>query len=233
MQRYKLKYIEKIEIADKTYAFKLEKPDDFTFVAGQYMEVYHGANSHTFSIASSPNEDFLMFATRIREGSSYKERLMKLKEGEIVEIEGPFGSFTLPREKAMPVVILAGGIGITPVRSMVKSDEHSSSERSIKAFYSNRRPEDAAFLHELESVALKNFRLIPTMTNLDESKSEWNGETGYITIDMIEKYLTSWSEPMFYIVGPPSFVLAINNLLSSNEKIPSTHIKAEDFAGYN
>lgn len=231
MEKYILNFTGKEEIAEKTYSFMFKKPENFMFKAGQYMTFFLGNDSHDFSIASSPHEDYVMIATRIR-GSVFKNKLMELSEGNDVEVHAPAGSFTLPKEKDLPVCYIAGGIGITPVRSMVKFEENGGSQRHVMLLYSNRRPEDSAFLHEMESVSLRNYRFIPTMTNISESISEWNGETGYIDGTMLAKYIDDLSLPVFYIVGPPTFVSAINDLLTSIEQIPSTHIKAEDFAGY-
>lgn len=231
MEKFNLSFTGKEEIAHKTYSFKFKKPEDFAFKAGQYMTVFLGSDSHDFSIASSPHEDYVMVATRIR-GSVFKEKLMNLAEGDGVEVHAPAGSFTLPKEKDLPIVYVAGGIGITPVRSMVKFEEDERLNRPITLFYSNRRPEDSAFLHEMESVALDNYRFIPAMTSMEESHSEWNGEVGYITHGLLQKYVPDFTKPLFYIVGPPAFVNAMNDLLTSLDQVPSTHVRAEDFAGY-
>src|SRR3989344_9610297 len=133
-------------------------------------------DSHTFSIASAPHENFLMFATRIRKGSDFKMRLAAVEEGEDIRIEAPGGMFLLPKEET-PLAFLAGGIGITTVRSMVKHEEYRTAERPMTVFYANGRPEEAAFLHEIEAITLLNYRLIATMTDVEKAGEEWNGET--------------------------------------------------------
>lgn len=235
MQSYTLTIKSKEDVAKGTVAFKLEKPEGFTFKPGQYMQVILSddkSDSHTFSIASAPHEEFLMFTTRVREESTFKARLVERGAGDSIIIEAPGGQFTLPKEDDVSVVFLVGGIGITPIRSMLKHEEHGGSTRPTALFYSNRTPEEAAFLHELENLKLKNYHFIPTMTNMSDSAEEWNGETGYITAEMVEKYIDDVTAPMFYVVGPPGFVEGMISLLDSMENVPSTHVKSEDFAGY-
>jgi len=235
MESYTLTLLKKEEVAQETLAFKLQKPEGFTFKAGQYLQVFLSDDtndSHTFSIASAPHEEFVMFTTRIRDESDFKQRLAQLNEGVQLRIEAPGGQFILPKEEEAPIVFLAGGIGITPVRSMIKHEEKGGTRRPITLFYSNRQPEDAAFLNEMEAVSLPNYRLVATMTDLPNSAQEWDGETGYIDRDLLEKYLKNISALLFYIVGPPGFVQAMVDLLYSIDSVPSTHVKSEDFSGY-
>lgn len=240
METYFLTLLKKETVATRTQAFFFEKPENFMFKAGQYLQVRlteDKNDSHTFSIASAPHEDMIMCATRISPDSDFKRRMAELTEGEKVYIEAPGGQFTLPKEEDIPLVFLAGGIGITTIRSMVRYEEYRNTERPIALFYSNRKPEEAAFLHELESITLPQYRLIATMTGLEGSHvegshQEWNGETGYINEKMIRAYVPDVSKPLYYVVGPPRFVEAMVDLLHSLNEVPSTHVKSEDFAGY-
>ena len=234
MESHIVKLLKKEEVAEKTIAFKLEKPEGFEFAPGQYMQVFLSEDkndSRTFSIASAPHEDFLMFATRIREGSDFKLRLTQLNEGDEIRIEAPGGKFLLPADQT-PVGLLVGGIGITTVRSMVKNEEHGRTEREITVFYSNKKPEEAAFLHEFETIALPNYRLVATMSDVKPDRKEWSGETGEINETMLKKYVKDLSLPVFYAVGPPGFVEGMISLLYSMNNVPSTHVRSEDYAGY-
>ncbi len=235
MDTYILTLLKKEEVARNTLSCKVSKPENFLFKPGQYMQVFlseDSSDSHTFSIAAAPHEDFLMFTTRIRKDSDFKQRLAARAEGSELRIEAPGGQFVLPTETELPVVFLVGGIGITPVRSMVKHEEYRSTSRPITVFYSNPTPEDAAFLHELETIALPYYRLVPTMTGMEKSAQEWNGEQGYIDEQMLRAHLKDMSQPIFYVVGPPGFVNAMVDLLHSIDEVPSTHVKSEDFAGF-
>lgn len=228
------------EVAAGTMAFYLEKPKDFAFKAGQTMDVRllnppetdGEGNTRTFSIASAPFEPELKFATRMRD-TAFKRTLKILAPGAKLEIDGPYGSFTLPRDSTRPIVFLAGGIGITPFAAMARQAAHSQSGHRITLFYSNRRPEDAAFLSELQALAGSdpNFKLIATMTDIAKSKTAWSGETGYIDESLVKKYVLDLNAPIFYLAGPPAMVTAMKDLLFKTG-VNEDNIRSEDFAGY-
>src|SRR5512142_1223775 len=126
MVTYIIKLKERKEVAEGTTAFYFEKPADFRFKAGQYLvlslfdppETDSEGNDRTFSIASAPFENRLMVATRMR-NTAFKRVLRTLPAGAEVNMRGPFGSFILHNSPSRPGVFLVGGIGITPVRSIV------------------------------------------------------------------------------------------------------------------
>ena len=106
-----------------------------------------------------------MVATRLRD-TAFKRELQRMPLGSTVRMEGPFGNLVLHADQTRPAVFLAGGIGITPFRSMVVQAAMQRSPHPMVLFYSNRRPEDAAFLDELQSLRDKNphYRFVATMT---------------------------------------------------------------------
>lgn len=240
MPAYFVKLITKKEIAKDTISFYFEKPDDFKFIPGQFVEIYllkpkyndeKGLERH-FSIASSPNEKELIFATRMR-SSAFKNNLKEMVLGEEVKIKGPFGEFTLPEEKNIPLAFIAGGIGITPFRSMIKYIIEENLPYKITLFYSNHRPEESAFLEELQEFEgiNRNFKLIATMTQLENSLIPWSGLRGRINSKMIKDNLKDWHEAKYYIAGPPQMVQAIYSILLEM-KIGYDQIKEESFGGY-
>ena len=123
-----------------------------------------------FSIASSPHEETLMVATRIRD-TAFKRVLSAMPLGSVVKIEGPSGDLTLHNNVKRTAVFLAGGIGITPFRSIVCRAAKEKLPHRIFLFYSNRRPEDAPFLDELQALQEENpnYTLIATMTEMPKS----------------------------------------------------------------
>jgi ferredoxin-NADP reductase len=185
-----------------------------------------------FSIASAPGEPDLMIATRMRD-TAFKRVLKTMPLGTEVRIAGPFGSLTLPHNAARPAVFLAGGIGITPFRSMLRQAAEQKLPHHLFLFYSNRRPEDAAFLEELEELEKENsnYKFIGTMTELPRSNRVWRGETGYINQEMLAKYIGDLAAPIYYIAGPPDLVAAMEQTLS-DAGVNSDDVRAEEFAGY-
>ena len=155
MPKYETRLTASETVAEGTMAFHFAKPADFKFQAGQSMNVSlidppetdGEGNARSFSIASAPYEAELMIATRMRD-TAFKRVLKSMPAGGRVGLRGPMGNFTLDGADARPAVFLAGGIGITPFVSMSRQPAHDRLARDIWLFYSNRRPEDAAFLFD-------------------------------------------------------------------------------------
>jgi len=240
MGAYAVKLKSRRQVAEGTMAFHFDKPAGFEFVGGQSIDLTlfkppqtdAEGNTRAFSLASAPHEPELMVASRMRD-TAFKRVLRTLTPGSEVKIEGPFGSMTLHRKTTRPAVFLAGGIGITPFRSMLCQAANSDAGRSIFLFYSNRRPEDAAFLTELQELFRQqaSFTLISTMTNLVDSKVTWNGEKGYISKEILAKHVSDLAKPVYYLAGPPALVRAMKDMLDK-ARVGEDDINSEDFSGY-
>jgi ferredoxin-NADP reductase len=240
MATHQVKLKSRREVAEGTMAFHFEKPSGFTFKAGQALawtlidppETDDEGGMRNFSIASSPDEPDLMIATRMRD-TAFKRVLKTMPLGTEVRIVGPFGSLTLHQNAARPAVFLAGGIGITPFRSMLWQAAEQKLPHRLSLFYSNGRPEDAAFLEELQELEKENpnYKFIGTMTEMAGSNRVWRGETGFINREMLTKYIGDLAAPIYYIAGPPAMVEAMRQTLSV-AGVDSDDIRAEEFAGY-
>jgi ferredoxin-NADP reductase len=236
--RVKLKNSE--EVAEGTMAFHFEKPPGFEFKAGQFVrltlldppETDAEGNARTFTLASAPSEEDLMVATRMRD-SAFKRVLKSMPLGTAVELRGPFGALTLRDDESRLAVFLAGGIGVTPFRSMSIQAAKVGLRRRIFLFYSNRRHEDAAFLGELQELESKNsnYRFIPTLTRPEDSDQEWLGETGYINREMLGRYIGDLNSPIYYTAGPPAMVDAMEKLLAE-AGVDGDNVRTERFKGY-
>jgi ferredoxin-NADP reductase len=234
------KLIRSEQIAEGTRAFYLERPKDFSYEAGQTIDltlidpVDMDAEGpvRTFSLVSAPHEKDLAFATRIRD-TAFKRTIAAAKAGLEISWDGPYGSFTLHKNASKPAVFLAGGIGITPFISMIKHAVHENLPHEIYLFHSNNRPEDSPFFDELKSIeqSASHFHFIPTMTAMDKSSRDWNGATGFITSDMIQRNVGDLSKPIYYLAGPPAFVTAMRTMLK-NAGADEDNIKFEEFPGY-
>ena len=228
------------EVAEGTMAFHLEKPTGFTFKPGQFIELTlidppetdGGGNTRAFSVAAPPYEQDLLITTRMR-NSAFKRVLKTISLGTAIKLEGPFGNLTLHNNPARPAVLLAGGIGITPFRSISLHAAKEKLPHHLFLFYSNRRPEDTAFLEELQKIEKENpnYKFIGTMTEMEKSKQVWRGETGFIDKKMLAKSINNLTEPTYYIAGPPAMVAAMQDILVS-AGVDSDNIRIEEFAGY-
>jgi ferredoxin-NADP reductase len=227
-------------VAERTVAFRFSKPAGFEFVAGQAVDVEladpvrpeAGILKHTFSLTSAPRETQLTIATRMRD-SQFKRILATLPVGAHAKLEGPFGSFTLDEDRNRSAVFIAGGIGITPFRSILRDELPAVERAPIALFYSNPRPQDAAFLDELQALAAKTTRfiLIAMMTKMQGSAIAWRGETGRITPRLLERHTRKLAAPIYYVVGPPAMVEGIREMLASLG-IRESDVRSEEFFGY-
>jgi ferredoxin-NADP reductase len=227
-------------IAEETMAFHFTKPDGFVYKAGQFADFTlidpsktdAEGNIRGFSLASAPYEPDLIIATRLR-ATAFKQVLRELPDGTLLQLDAPYGSFMLHHKATTPAVFLTGGIGITVVRSVLLDALHQGVPRRITLFYANRRPEDAAFLDELRTVAAQHPQVtfVPTMTKMEHSHKAWTGETGYITQAMLERYVDDLTAPIYYITGPATLVAAMRTMLNK-AGVDDDAIRTEEFTGY-
>ncbi len=145
----KVKLKSKKEVASGTMEFRFDKPQGFTYKAGQFAddtlinpeETDAEGNVRGFSLASALYEDHVMFTTRMRD-IAFKRNMHKLDIGTEVNFDAPYGSFTLQNNTKIPAVFLSGCIGITPVRSIILQGTHDKTEYKIFLFYANKTPKD-------------------------------------------------------------------------------------------
>ena len=241
MSTYEAKLQGREEIARGTMAFHFEKPAGFIFKPGQAIDLVlpdapalvAGSARHTFSIASAPFQDELVVATRMRD-SAYKRALSALPVGTQARLEGPSGSLTLHSDRARPALFMAGGIGITPFMSILRQAAKDRLPQQMVLLYSNRRPEDAAFLAELQQLARQqpqNFRLVATMTGMGKSQQPWDGATGAIDEALVRRICAELAAPICYLAGPPAMVEAVRQSLG-DAGVNDDDIRSEEFYGY-
>lgn len=230
----------KEEVALGTMSFRFSKPDGFEYRAGQFAnytlldppETDAEGDTRTFSLSSAPYEPFLMATTRMRD-TAFKRVLRDLPLGTELELDAPYGLFTLNTITRRPAVFLTGGIGITPVRSMILQSVHDDDGPEIRLFYSNRRPAEAPFLEELTRVAdaSPKVTLVATMTAPESTDEGWHDETGHITAAMLSRHLGDLGSPIFYLCGPVDMVNPMKIALVA-AGIDENDIRTEEFEGY-
>lgn len=229
------------QLAEGTMAFHLERPEGFDYQPGQAVDLLLVENTtgqvlqdvaHTFSLVSAPHETRLTLATRMRD-STYKNTLGALPAGASLWLDGPFGSALVPDASGRPLVLIAGGIGITPFISVVRDAAHQQLQRPLRLLYSNRRPEDTAYLAELQELehSCAAFKMLATMTDMSKSAQDWAGPTGYLDAHSISEFCQDLENPLYLLSGPPALVEAMYDVLDE-AGVDEDDISSEGFIGY-
>lgn len=241
-QEFYLPFIKKEQVAKDALAFYFGQTNvQFDFLPGQYVRMYlpgtgidGRGDKRPFTIASSPlKKEHIMIVTRIIQ-STFKKRLSELSVGEKIKFYGPMGGFVLHEEEQNEQVFLAGGIGITPFLSMISYVDEKKLPLKITLLASFSTVEDIIFKEQLEVIAKRseNVKVVYTITKPEESKlSSWNGEIGRISEELIRKHIKNPLEALYYIVGPPQMVSAMEELVAKMG-VPSQRILIENFTGY-
>jgi ferredoxin-NADP reductase len=230
---------EKQEVAKQTLLVKFDLlGKEVDFQPGQYFwvtlpdigyEDERGLRRH-ITVVTSPNErGVLGLCTRLRD-TAFKRTLGELDVGAEVDVEHPKGDFVLPAETDRPYVFIAGGIGITVFRCMLRYIVEEGLPHRVTLVYSNRDRESAAFLDELAEMERddENIRLVLVMTD----DPEWEGETRRIDADVLHDHLDGELGDYVYLVaGPPGMVDAMEATLLGAE-VPEDQIRPARFSGY-
>lgn len=184
-------------------------------------------DDRAFSLASSPTEDFLMISIKMT-GSGFKEKLDAL-EGQEVTITGPFGRFVFEEGKKQnhSHVMIAGGIGVTPFRSMIKYATDKSLDDRIILLYSNKTEGDISFLEELKHMQNqnKNLSIVHTLTQTESS----DYRTGRIDENLIREEVDDIKNSIFYVCGPP---VMVDTMVQMLKEMGIKEIRFERFVGY-
>lgn len=192
-----------------------ERPEGYEFSAGQWfrltLESPIGAGTQTFSHASSPAMANLDMATRLS-ASPFKHALAALRPGDTVEIAGPGGRLRIPEGADAPVV-LTGGVGVTPIRSLLlDAADTGRTFTDAVVLYGNRSAQCAPFLDELSALGRIGIRVVPVYEHPPEG---WAGESGFITADMVSRHVDDVSGRTFIVTGPPIMVSAMDGVMDT------------------
>ena len=232
-----VKLIKKETIADGTMAFHFTKPDRFEFRAGQFAdytlidppETDAEGNTRGFSLVQAPFEADLVAATRMRD-TAFKRVLKNLPIGTEVKLDAPYGDFRLHQNESTPAVFIIGGIGVTPVHSMVAQATHDKTSHKITLLHASRTPADLPLMTNFERLAKDNANFTYVKT-VESPTDDWQGERGRVTAEMVKKYVPNLKTPIFYLSGPEGMVKAMRKLLV-DLKVEEDNIRTEEFTGY-
>lgn len=229
---FEIEIIEILQRAPDIKSLRFRRPQEFNYLAGQFISITLGSGSDQmtkpFTISCSPTERFLEITKRLT-GHPFSNALDSLKVGDMVSINGPYGSFTF-QEEYDKIGMLSGGIGITPLRSMIRYSIDKKLRTSIILLCSNSRENDIAFGDELEEMQRQNpnIKVINTITRPGPG---WTGIAGRINTEMVKTFVPDYLERIFYISGPPKMVDAMISMLELLN-VPGKQIKREYFTGY-
>lgn len=212
----------------------------FNYKPGQYVELtlpHSSADSRGlrryFTLASSPTEDTIRFGIRYYDPSStFKQTLREADDDLFISAGQLGGDFTMPSDKKLKLAFIAGGIGVTPFRSMVKYLSDTGDDRSVKMIYSERTVDDVTYSDVFEE-ARRKVRVDTTyVVNELKSLPSPHVRPGQINAELIKTAIPDYLERTFYISGPQPMVLTIKeNLIDLG--VPSSQVKVDYFFGYS
>ena len=185
-------------------------------------------DARPMSLATSPTRPHLEYAVRLSD-SPYKRAFAGLRPGDETRVFGPIGDFVLHERR--PAVLLAGGIGITPLKGMAEYAADKTLPIPIRLVYSNRSEDEIVYRHELDALEKQNanFRVRYTLTRTVDPG--WQGTTGRISQEALREVAIGLADPIYYVSGTPGMVVGTLRLLRDLD-IPDDDIEIEAFRGY-
>jgi ferredoxin-NADP reductase/Na+-translocating ferredoxin:NAD+ oxidoreductase RnfD subunit len=236
--KFVLKLKDKIRVAHDAYDFVFSKEGSFDFRPGQYMEwtLAHAyadnrGNRRYFTLASAPSEADVRLGLKFyAPASTYKRALAEMQVGDTIVASQLSGEFTLPKSTKEKLVFIAGGIGITPFRSMLQSMLDRGERRDIVLLYSNKTAAEIAYKDVIDrAVRELGVRAIYALTN--EPTPVAGAYMGFIDAALIARVTPDFRERTFYISGPRGMVDAFKKSLRE-AGVPRRRIKEDFFPGF-
>ncbi len=223
----------------KTFRFSTNGQKDIRYESGQYFFVtirIDGREAvHHFTISSSPTETekngYLEFTKRIT-ASDFSQALDRMKSGDWARLRGAEGNFTLPSGRGK-MAFLSGGIGITPLRSMLRYTADKKLDHDVVLIYGNNTWENIAFREELEEIAgtHRSIRVEYVLSGPDFPPG-WEGKKGFITRELVAELIPDYEERTFYLSVPLRMVIALEEQLAEIS-VPPEKVKRDYFPGYD
>jgi ferredoxin-NADP reductase len=226
---YEVAYLGRDECGSDIVTLRFERPDGYAFRPGQWftlrLDTDEGPLTRTFSHSSAPSDPVIDFTTRAT-GSSFKRALMALEPGQRVHVNGPGGRLSVG-EDVQRVAFLVGGVGVTPVHSVLR-DAHARGRRFNDALllYGNRDESCVPFLGEFEAMGDIGVRVVVVF---EEPPEGWTGESGFITAETVRRHVDPADGRPFVVTGPPAMVAAMELVLDELE-IPGERRRIERFS---
>ena len=216
VKEYKLKIIKLIDETPDTKTFRVERKGQIGFKPGQFFMVRFEDNSNlhrAYSIASSPTDKNHMDITMNLVGT-FTEKLWSAKAGDYLMFKGPYGKFYFDESIKEDLILIGGGLGITPFRSILRYCANFKLENKIKLIYSVKAPKDIVYKDELEKLKEENpnYALVLTMTR---PTPDWKGRIGRINEMLLKENISNMENSLFYLCGSLDFVRDMAKMLES------------------
>jgi glycine betaine catabolism B len=235
-----LKLSEKIKLAPEIYSFKFKSDQQFNFIPGQYLEwtlPHHRpdsrGNRRYFTIASSPQSKEIELGVKISNNpSSYKKALQSMQPGDKLFASHLSGDFTLNEAKNEKLVFIAGGIGVTPFKSIIEYLNNSKQKKDIILMYACADPSEFIYRELFENAGNQiGLKTIYVLTRPENAPTDWAGKTGRINVQMIREEIPDFKDRTFFLSGPNAMVQGYKQLLASLS-IPKNQIITDYFPGF-
>ena len=226
-------HVEDIAANIKTFWFKPEVP--VRYIAGQFTELYLPHDNaddrgikRWFTLSSSPTDPMVSITTKFAtdRSSTFKQTLQQLKPGTELMLADPMGDFVLPKDKAIPLLFVAGGIGVTPVHSMVKYLADTNEQRDIQLLYAATNENELAFKDLFESYKMRKLEYV-----IKAPSPNWKGETGSLTTERILEAVSNSEDMLIYLSGPEPMVETFDKELKA-AGINKHRLVTDFFPGY-
>lgn len=220
-----VRLVSRTQLTSQLYIFKFEADHPLKFIPGQYaqwtLKTAHWdrrGNRRSFSIASAPGDKIIELAMRIPKDkpSSFKRNLLAMPKGGKLQVAQPSGDFVLPKNPQVKLAFMAGGVGITPFASMVKTLNDKIEHRDIVLIYSVSNTKELAFNKSWQQATKLGLNLIPLTERIDQTK--------------LSSLVPDLAERLIYLSGPPGFVNSYKAMIKNITKHPK--IKTDYFSGY-
>ncbi len=231
---------QKLKLTPDTVDFVFEPEQHFDYRPGQYME-WTLPHTHTdsrgqrryFTLASSPTEQNLRIGVKFYpNGSSYKHAMLAMNDRSAIVAASLGGDFVLPKDATRKIVLIAGGIGITPYRSMIKYMLDTDEKRPLTLMYSARTARDIAYMDVFEAARQRlGTRVYYNLTNPGANLPDARFRAGAITPKLLKAEVPDYHESLFYISGPHTMVTDIESSLKRGG-VHKRQIKTDFFSGY-
>jgi ferredoxin-NADP reductase/Na+-translocating ferredoxin:NAD+ oxidoreductase RnfD subunit len=239
-QKLKLLLKSSQALSKDVYEFIFITSQKFIFTPGQFLEwtmpklfLENRGNRRYFTIASSPTEDEVRLGIRVfPESSRFKKELMAMDQGETMWVSQLAGDFILPSDKDKKILFIAGGIGITPFRSMIKYLLDKNEVRDIVLIYACWSVD--SFVYQdifAEAEKMIGIKIIYLITNLKDIPVDWQGKTGFLNKKLLPEIVPDYLQRMAFLSGPNNMVTSYKKLLI-NMGVKNSEIKKDYFPGF-